>query len=72
MKSIFDKEFVTLKIPFKHSRPSVKIYKDDSLFNYYHLTQHMDVICLVSIDKLWVNNFNEPTYHLIVKEIMII
>ena len=72
-KSVFCENFVTLKIPFKgSSTPLVKVYKNDSLFNYYHLTADTQVLCLLSLDKIWINNFNEPSYHLNVKEIMVI
>lgn len=72
INSVFKGESLTVKIPFKFAKPQIKIYKDDSLFNYYHLTKDITVICLLSIGKLWLNNFNELSYQIIVKEIMII
>jgi hypothetical protein len=72
IKSIFHEDFMKIKIPFKCGKPLPKIYKTDSLFNYYNLCAGMEVICLVGIDKVWVNNFDEPSYQLNVKEIMII
>lgn len=72
IKSVFHEEFVTVKIPMRYSRSLVKVYREDSLFNYYHLEKNMEVICLVSIDKIWSNNFDESSYHLNVKEIMVI
>ena len=35
IKSVFKEDLVTIKIPFKYSKPLVKLYKDESLFNYY-------------------------------------
>jgi len=70
--SVFHKDLLTVKIPFKYSKPLVKVYKNDNLFNYYHLEEDLEVICLLCIDKIWVNNFNEASYHLNVKELMII
>ena len=72
ISSVFNEDLLTVKIPFKYSKPLVKVYKNDNLFNYYHLEQDLEIICLLCIDKVWVNNFNEASYHLIVKEIMII
>jgi len=71
LKSVFENEFLTVKIPFKYSKPLVKVYKDDSLYNYYHLTKDLEILCLLSIEKIWINNFDEASYHLNVKEIMI-
>jgi hypothetical protein len=72
VNSVFYDSFMRVKVPFKFEKPLTKIYKTDSLFNYYNLSQGMEVICLLSIDKVWVNNFDEPSYQLNVKEIMII
>ena len=72
INSAFEDNFLTVKIPFKFGKPQIKICKEGSLFNYYHLTNDTTVICLLSIDKLWINNFNELSYQIIVKEIMII
>ena len=72
IKTVFNEDLFTVKIPFKYSRPLVKVYKDDSLFNYYHLSKGMEIICLLNINKLWVSNYNEPSYNLNVKEIMVI
>ena len=71
LKSVFNENHVIVKIPFRNRNPLVKVYKDDQLFNYYHLTVGMKIITLLGIDKIWINNFNEPNYHLIIKEIMI-
>lgn len=72
VQSVFNEDLVKVKIPCKLSRPLVKIYKNDQLFNYYNLEKGMEVICLVGIEKVWVNNFGEPSYQLNVKEIMIV
>uniref|UniRef100_A0A6C0AZ71 Uncharacterized protein n=1 Tax=viral metagenome TaxID=1070528 RepID=A0A6C0AZ71_9ZZZZ len=72
IKTIFNEDNFIVKIPFKYSKPLVKVYKNDSLFNYYHLTKDLEIICLLELDKLWINNSNEPNYNLIVKEIMVI
>jgi hypothetical protein len=72
-KSVFHENFLTVKIPFKgYSNPLIKVYRNDALFNYYHLTVGMEILCLLCIDKIWINNFNEPNYYLNVKEIMVI
>ena len=72
IRTIFNEDLFTVKIPFKNSNPLIKVYKDNSLFNYYHLSKDMEIICLLGIDKIWINNYNEPSYNLIVKEIMVI
>ena len=71
IKTIFNEDLFTVKIPFRSSNPLIKVYKDNSLFNYYHLSKDMEIICLLGVDKIWINNYNEPSYHLIVKEIMV-
>lgn len=72
ISSIFHEDLLTVKIPFKYSKPLIKVYKNENLFNYYHLEEGMEILCLLVIDKIWVNNFNEASYHLNVKELMII
>jgi uncharacterized membrane protein len=71
VQSVFENEFVTIKVPIKFSKPMVKIHKNDMLFNYYHLAQGMEIICFVTIDKVWVTE-SGASYHLNVKEIMVI
>lgn len=72
IKSIFKEDIFTVKIPFKYSKPIVKIYdKDSRLFNYYSLKPGMEVMCLLSCNNIWVNFDNTTTYNLIVKEILI-
>ncbi len=70
--SVIHGDLLTVKVPFKYSKPLIKVYKNDNLFNYYHLEQDTDIICLLCIDKIWVDNFNEASYHLNIKEIMIV
>jgi hypothetical protein len=70
--SVFHEDLLTVKIPFKYSKPLVKVYKNENLFNYYHLEEDLEILCLLCIDKIWVNNFNEASYQLNVKELMII
>jgi len=72
IKSIFNEETFTVKIPFKSLNPQIKVYKDNKLFNYYHLTKGMEIICLVNLSKLWTNIKNETNYNLNVKEILVI
>jgi len=71
VKSIFMENNFTVKIPFKYSKPLVKVYTENKLFNYYHLEKDLEVICLLTIDKVWINIYDEPNYNMIVKEIMV-
>jgi len=72
IKSVFQNDCFIVKIPFKYSKPCIKIYTTDSnLFNYYHLKQGMEIICLLSSNNLWINFDNSVTYNLIVKEILV-
>jgi len=68
--NIFKENIFTVKIPFSYSKPNVKIYLNDSPFNYYHLSKGMEVICLLYCDKLWINE-KGLFYNLSVKEILI-
>ena len=72
IKSIFENDHFTVKVPFKYSKPIIKVYSEDGLFNYYKLSKDTTVICLLGLDKIWINQYNEPNYNLIVKEIMVI
>ena len=72
IKTIFNDHTFTVKIPFKYSKPLVTIYKEDRLFNYYNLTKNTEVMCLLTLDKIWINQYKEPNYNLTVKELMII
>ena len=61
-----------VKIPFKYGKPQLNIFsKDDYLFNYYHLVEGMEVICLLSIKTIWINPDGFSNYSLIVNEILI-
>ena len=71
-KSVFNEDCFIVKIPFKYSKPLINVYKDNKLFNYYHLTKGMEIICLLSLSKLWINFKNETSYNLNVKEILVI
>ena len=66
---IFKQDTFKIKIPFKFAKPVIKIYKDDSLFNYYHLCKGMEIICLVNLSKLWITE--NIYYNLSVNEILI-
>jgi len=69
IKTIFEDNTFIIKIPFK--KEHLRVYTKDNLVNYNFLKEGMNVICLTTLDKLWINKFNEPTYYLTVKEIMI-
>ena len=69
IRSAIDTENVIVKIPCKNGNPLVKVYKENKLFNYYHITQGMEIMCLIGINKLWMNSNKEVYYNLIVKEI---
>ena len=61
-----------VKIPFKYGKPQLNIFsKDDYLFNYYHLVEGMEVICLLIIKTIWINPDGFSNYSLIVNEILI-
>ena len=47
-----------------------KVYNENGLVNYYHLKENDKIICLVSLDKLWINN-QVISYCLTLKEIKI-
>lgn len=72
IKSVITDNTFLVKIPFKYSKPIIKLYsKNGSLFNYYHLKPGMEIICLLGSSKLWINFDNIVTYNLSVKEILI-
>ena len=61
-----------VKIPFKYGKPQLNIFsKDDYLFNYYHLVEGMEIICLLSINTIWITLDGISNYSLIAKEILI-
>ena len=63
--SIFEND--TFKIKIKNK--TFKIYLNGNLFNIYHLKTGMDIICLVSISRLWVND--KVKFNLKVNEMLI-
>ena len=73
VKSIFEGDHFIVKIPFIFSKPNMNVYSsDNSLFNYYHLSKGMEIICLLQCNKLWMNKDSSFYYHLQVKEIMLL
>jgi len=64
---LFENE--TFKVKIKND--SFKIYYQGNQFNRYHLKPGMDIICLVSISKLWENVYNVINYTLKVNEMVI-
>ena len=64
---VFDGDVFKVKIKNKN----FKIYLNGTLFNVYHLKKDMEIICLVSICKLWINAYNIASYHLKVDEMVI-
>jgi hypothetical protein len=60
-----------VKIPFKYGKPQLNIFSKDSLFNYYHLVEGMEVILLLSISNIWIIPGGLSTYSLTVREILI-
>jgi len=48
-----------------------KVYLNGELFNFYHLKPLMKIICLVSIDKLWISQYSVLHYNLKVNEIVV-
>ena len=72
IKSVFTNDTFIVKIPFKYSKPSIKLYtSDNNLFNYYHLKPGMEIICLLGSNNLWISQDNSLSYNLIVKEILV-
>ena len=65
--NLFDGDRFKVKIKNKN----FKIYLNGNLFNVYHLKKDMDIICLVSFNKLWISLYNQISYHLTVNEIVI-
>jgi hypothetical protein len=49
---------------------TTKIYKDNSLFNFYHLTKNSKAICLVRCDKIWKTD--KLYYNLKIKELLLV
>ena len=72
VESLFNGDVLSVKIPYTYSRPMVNVCYDGSLFNYYHLSKGMEIICLLTLNKLWINEYNIKNYNLSVKEIMLL
>jgi hypothetical protein len=66
-ESIFKNE--TFKVNIKND--NFKIYLNGEQFNIYHLKPGMDIICLVSISKLWISSYNLLNYTLKVNEMVL-
>jgi len=71
IQSVFDGIYFKVKIPFKYDKPICNIYYSNSLFNFYNLKEGMEIICLLSFNKLWVN-FDTINYNLNATEINIL
>ena len=72
IKTVFDDDCFMVKIPFKYSKPGINtFYTDGRLFNYYHLKEGMEIICLLTINNIWINFDNITSYNLTVKEILV-
>jgi hypothetical protein len=69
VNTIFTDDSFVVKV--KKQKPRVCDSNGD-LFNYYHLKQGMEIICLVSFETVWTNQNNENTFNLNVKEIMLL
>jgi len=67
--SILSDKFVKLKVHMKYLKPIIKIVYNNELFNYYHLKPGMEVICLVTLNTLWISG-EVSNYNLIIKEIL--
>jgi len=75
LKSLFKKEVnclfekINFKVKIKNNK-NFKIYSNGDLFNFYHLKAQMNVIVLVSINKLWDNgiiNYNLNVNEMVLK-----
>jgi len=64
---LFEKDLFKVNI----KNDSFKVYYQGSQFNMYNLKPGMEIICLVSISKLWKNLYNVINYTLKVNEIVI-
>jgi hypothetical protein len=68
IKSIFIDECFNVKIS---NVPKVYDSNGNNI-NYYSLLKGMEVICLLNYSKLWIDNLNEISYNLNVREIMLL
>jgi len=72
INTIFKKDTFTIKIPFNYSKPTIKIVsKETDFFNYYHLKEGMEIICLLTCNKLWIGENEDCNYNLKAKEILV-
>jgi hypothetical protein len=71
VKSVFNDNILNLKFPYKFSKPMFKVYFENRQFNHYNLKQEDSIICLVTIDKLWISQ-TEINYYLNIKEVMLL
>ena len=70
--TVFKKDTFAIKIPFNYSKPTIKIIsKETNFFNYYHLKEGMEIICLLTCNKLWISESDECNYNLNAKEILV-
>ena len=72
VESLFNGDIISVKVPYTYSKPMVNVCYCGSLFNYYHLSKGMEIICLLTLNKLWINEYNIKNYNLSVKEIMLL
>ena len=66
--SLFEGETFRLKIK---SNKNFKIYFENRLFNIYELKPDMDIIVLVSINKIWENLYQQISYTLHIEEMLL-
>jgi hypothetical protein len=68
VNSLIENNLVKFKLKVSKSlRPEFKIINNGSLFNFHNLSAGMEIICLVSLEKLWITE--SINYSLTVKEI---
>jgi hypothetical protein len=72
VESLFNGDLLMVKVPYTYSKPMVNVSYEGSLFNYYHLSKGMEIICLLTLNKLWINEYKTKNYNLTVKEIMLL
>ena len=72
VSSLFNGDLLKVKVKYSHSKPLIDVCYEGSLFNYYHLTKGMEIICLLEFHKLWINEYSIKNYNLSVKEIMLL
>jgi hypothetical protein len=65
--SLFENDTFRLKINLKN----FKIYFEDRLFNIYDLKPEMNIIALITINKLWENVYKQISYTLHIKELLL-